>query len=1608
MAESDVAGSLALSFAALHARLDVLPDADAARAFAELLLRRAPREDLARLGGEDLATLSEGARRLLAERRPGHPVIRVFEATLAGPPGGTGETVGVVEVLNDDMPFLFDSVTSALVEAGLRIRLVLHPVLAVERDADGRLLAFHGEAGAGGPGRRESLIHVHVDRPAATGTHDEIVAALEATLADVRAAVDDWKAMLKRLGELVVAYRWGTTPLDTATRDEALGFLEWLGADNFTFLGMREYAFVDTDGGAYVEPLGETGLGILRDPEVRVLKRGAESLNAAVAIGAFARSPEPMMVTKSNIRSRIHRRVHMDYIGVKLWDGDGRMIGELRILGLFTAEAYFSSVRAIPMVREKVDRVVARAGFPPGGHSAKALINVLESYPRDELMQIDEATLYDFAVAILALGEHPRIRVLARRDPFDRFVSVLVYVPRDRYTTDLRRRIGELLELRFDGKVVSWLPSHPEGSLTRIHFIVGRYHGLTPEVAREDLERDVAALVRTWRDDFVGEVARRHADDTARGVAARWADAFSAAYREAMSAAVAVGDTAVMEALAADRPFAVRFFRREGEPGERLSLKLFHVGEPISLSRRVPVLEAMGFSVVDETTHRIAPAGRPVVFLHDMSLVHGDRRPIDLADDLAGRLEDLFAAVFDGRAESDGYDALVLVAGLARREVALLRAVGRWLRQIRAPWSQDVLWGVLHRHPGIAVDLVALFRARFDPHAGPDREAAAARASARIETALASVAALDDDLVLRRFATVIGAMVRTDYFRAEADGTARDTLAFKLAPREVPDLPDPKPFREIWVCGPTVEGVHLRFGPVARGGLRWSDRPLDFRTEVLGLVKAQQVKNAVIVPVGAKGGFLPKRIVPAMDRDAVQAEGVAAYRTFVGRLLDLTDDIVDGHVVPPPAVVRADGDDPYLVVAADKGTATFSDTANAIARDHGFWLDDAFASGGSAGYDHKKMGITARGAFEAVGRHFREIGLDIATTPFTVAGVGDMSGDVFGNGMLLSPVIRLVAAFDHRHVFLDPDPDPAVSFAERQRLFALPRSSWADYDATKISAGGGVFPRAAKTVPLSPEVRRLLGLDADHVTPTELMRAILKARVDLLWFGGIGTYVRASHETDLQVGDKANDAVRITGADIAARVVGEGANLGMTQAARIEYGLAGGRCNSDAIDNSAGVNCSDVEVNIKVALAPETAAGRLDRPARDRLLADMTDDVARLVVANNRAQTLSISATLAEGLADLPFQRRLIARLEAEGRLDRRVETLPDEAAITARRKAGRGLTRAEIGVILAHAKLAAKAELITGDVADDPWFEAELLGYFPGRLVAEHRAAVEAHRLRREIVVTRTVNACIDRGGATFFLRVGDRTGAAPATIVRAAAAAQAVAGLDRLFLALDRLDGPLPGALHLDLFGRLRTAFAAATEWFARAVAYRDGVGTVVRRFAEPVAAVEAELETWLPAERAAAIAARRAELIAAGVDDDTAARLARLDAAGAAVDIVLAAERSGVDLATAGRTWFGLGEHLGLDRLTTAARAVATTDYYEGLALDRALRTLDEARRDLVGDALAAGGLAPWLERSAEAVGHTLAAVGETLAAGDGTGQVARFSVAAALVADLAEKS
>ncbi|MEJ2378014.1 MAG: NAD-glutamate dehydrogenase, partial [Pseudolabrys sp.] len=1135
------------------------------------LYARAVPEDVVHYTAADLAGLGEGAWDFLTERAPGMPKIRCRTASLQD--GGEPRPVLVLEIANDDMPFLVDSVMGELAECKLTMRLVAHPVFGVQRE-DGKLVALGAAEAAGSA--RESFIHIHLD-PLDTAACADLVQGLENVLAEVRLAVRDWRPMLERVNGIVADLKTNPPPLPVDEIAEAVQFLQWLVADNFTFLGVRDYTF---DGHA-LEPDHESALGIMRSRELRVLKRGEEQLEITPEIMAFLKEPRPLIIAKANIHARVHRRVYLDYVGVKRFGAAGNLTGEFRIIGLFTSSAYTRSAHGIPYLRRKLAAVEKRAGFERSSHSGKALANVLEHYPRDELFQVDDDTLYRFVMTILQLDERPRVRVLARLDQFDRFVSVLVYVPRERYDSHVRAEIGDYLAQAFDGRVSAFYPFFPEGPMVRVHFIIGRSGAATPPLDQSKLEQDVAAIVRTWNDELAEVLAREYPPAKASALFARYHDAFSVGFHAVYSPQSAADDIHAIEALSEERPLGVDFHPRADTDHRSVGLKVWSFVRPLPLSERVPVLENMGFQVMNERTYRIAPAGtQHRLWLHDMRLECKDGGEIDLARDKA-RLEAAFLMVMRGLAENDGYNALTLVGRLSWRDVALIRALSRFLRQIRVPFSQDYLWATLTKHAAVAADIVELFHARFNPSADAEAKRADAQAALaeRIEEALQGVESLDEDRILRHFVNAVQAAIRTNYFQTDAAGQPKPIISIKFESGKLTGIPLPHPLYEIFVYSPRVEGVHLRFGKVARGGIRWSDRPQDFRTEILGLVKAQQVKNAVIVPVGAKGGFVPKLMPKGAPRDVVQAEGVATYKLFISILLDITDNIAtDGAIIPPPNVVRHEGDDPYLVVAADKGTATFSDIANEIAVAHDYWLGDAFASGGSAGYDHKAMGITARGAWESVKRHFREMDVNIHETPFTAAGVGDMSGDVFGNGMLRENTTRLVAAFDHRDIFIDPDPDPAASFAERKRLFELPRSSWKDYDKALISKGGGVYPRSSKSIQLSREAQALFGVGAS-VTPQDLMKAVLKAPVDLLFFGGIGTYVRASQESDADAGDRANDAIRVTGAELRCKVVGEGANLGMTQCGRVEAARKGVRLNTDAIDNSAGVNTSDVEVN---------------------------------------------------------------------------------------------------------------------------------------------------------------------------------------------------------------------------------------------------------------------------------------------------------------------------------------------------------------------------------------------------------------------------------------------
>ncbi|KGD95654.1 NAD-glutamate dehydrogenase [Rhizobium sp. YS-1r] len=1499
-----------------------------------ILFGRASNDDLENYTPEMLARSARHA----AERLQAWTRIRadITVETLSGVEPNS-VPVSVLTVVDRNMPFLFDSIMGEVTATHRDLFMAVHPILNLE---PGKEPVLRSSEQPGNPAHHVSLIQIHIaplNREQATALTERIRHILD----QVHLAITDWASMLEVL-EGAAKQLNNSASRKKSDREEALAFLDWLRDDNFTFLGMREYVYSGKGPEAKLERGKGRGLGILSDPDVLVLRQGKDAVMTTPEILEFLDGPDFLIVTKANVKSVVHRRAYMDYVGVKRFDEKGEVVGELRIVGLFTATAYTHSVREIPLLRAKAARIEEHFGFDPDSHSGRMLENTLESYPRDDLFQIDPDLLARFCEQIMELSERPRVRILPRIDHFDRFVSVIVYVPREDYNSLVREKVSDYLASVYDGHVSAYYPAFPEGGVARVHVIIGRRGGKTPRIAQVKLEEAIRLIATPWEERF----ATLAKEGPRLSV--------TQAFQETFTPEETFADLPDVAACAAGETIRIAFYRRPDEAANTVSLKIFHKDQHLSLSRRVPLLENLGFHVVSEQTFEIhvGPESKLVV-LHDMELQLDNARAVDLSRE-GPLLEEAFLSAFGGLIDNDGFNRLVLLAGLSAREVTVLRAYARYLRQAGIVYSQTYIADTLTRYPAIAAAIFRLFRDGFDPKiAEKTRAKKLADIHAEIEEALSSVPNLDEDRTFRRYVNAVDATLRTNYFQREADGSTKKMLAFKLDPKLLDGLPEPRPFREIFVYGTEVEGVHLRFGKVARGGIRWSDRGEDYRTEILGLVKAQQVKNAVIVPVGAKGGFFPKALPAGGSREEIFNAGKEAYKTFIRTLLSITDNITGADVAGPENTIRIDGDDPYFVVAADKGTATFSDTANALAQEAGFWLDDAFASGGSAGYDHKKMGITARGAWEAVKRHFRERDIDIQTTPFTVVGVGDMSGDVFGNGMLLSRKIRLVAAFDHRDIFIDPDPDTEKSFAERERLFALPRSSWQDYDRKALSEGAMIISRSEKLVKLTKEAAAAIGIDKTAATPFEIMMAILKSPADLLWFGGIGTYIKAAFETDAEVGDRANDPIRIAADEVRAKVIGEGANLGMTQKGRIAYSLAGGRCNSDAIDNSAGVNCSDVEVNIKIALNSAMQDGRLTRDKRNRLLASMTDEVAGLVLRNNYLQPLAISLAERKGLANREELSRLMSVLEARGHLNRKVETLPDDAELAERYLSGRPLTRPEIGVLLSYAKIMLFDALVESSLPDDPYFSAVLQAYFPARMQKPHAADIANHRLHREIIATVLGNEAINRGGPGFIQQMSDMTGATAANIVKAAFLARDGFDLPKLWAEIDALDGKIAGQTQNDLYARISEIFAEATRLILQT---QVGTGDMDGAMSRLKAAIKG-LRSSINGAGAVEMAARASELEAQGVPASLAREVTLLSILVLVPEIMLIADRTGETMARATESYFSATETFRVNRLLAAGSRIGTSDHYESLALSRSLQQIAAARRDIVIAALAA---------------------------------------------------
>ena len=1517
------------------------------------------------------AAAAAGHLRFGMSRRPGRALVRVFNPDPARDGWQSSRTV--VELVTDDSPFLVDSLAIVLNGSGLSIHTMVHPVFAARRDRSGRLTAI---GGTGQDGVKESWQHIEVDRVHDAAQVEQLQARIEATLDDVRVAVQDWPQMLARARAIAGELRRGLPGIAGAESQEAAAFLDWLADNHFTFLGYREYRLTRGAAADTLVPIAKSGLGLLRAGDGRPRPQ-ATRLTGEVR--RKAREAAVLVVTKANSTSTVHRATYLDYVGVKTFDADGKVDGERRFIGLFTSATYSASPRSIPLLRHKVQRVIDHFGVSPVSHDGKALMHVLESHPRDELFQASVTELVKSFRGIVNLYERRRVRLLLRRDPYQRFFSCLLYVPRDRYNTQARVRIERILLEELAGDSLETQVQISESALARLHLLVRTDPDREVTANVERIERRIAETLRTWDDRLRDELQARLPADRADELARRFEGAFPGSYQEDVTAAQALPDLLELLALP-ESPRALGLELTSGGDGAgALRLRLYRRGAPIAMSDLLPLLENFDLRILNERPYRLESRDGTVFWIQYVEVAHAGEGRLD-PQQAGPRFESAFFAVWDGQAESDGFNRLVLAAGLDWRQALVLRAVCRYLLQTGLPFSQRYMESVLVRHPGLAARLAWLFEARFDPRLAATTRTAQQRSLAReIDEALEQVTSPDDDRILRAFRAVIATALRTNHFQRDAAGAPKPYLSLKLDPRHLPELPKPRPMFEIWVYSPRVEGVHLRMGKVARGGLRWSDRREDFRTEILGLMKAQNVKNTLIVPVGAKGGFVPKNL-PRGDREAVQREGTECYRWFIRGLLDLTDNVRDGGVVPPADLVRHDADDPYLVVAADKGTATFSDTANALAAEYGFWLGDAFASGGSAGYDHKKMGITARGAWECVKRHFRELGIDTQSQPFTVAGIGDMAGDVFGNGMLLSRHIRLVAAFNHQHIFLDPDPDAEASHRERERLFRLPRSAWTDYDPKLISKGGGVFPRDAKDIALSPQARTLLGLEAARATPQEIIRAILRLPVDLLWNGGIGTYVKASWEANSQIGDRANDAVRVDGRDLRCRVVGEGGNLGLSQLGRIEYALGGGRVNTDFVDNSGGVDCSDHEVNIKILLEVVAQQTRQTRRERDRLLAQMTGEVGALVLRDNYLQSQAISLLQATAAERLGEHAHFIRSLELDGLLDRALEYLPSTEEIQDRKRAGQGLTRPELAMLLSYSKIALSSQLIVSDVPEDPYLGRELDRYFPDRLSTRYAKLLGEHRLRREIIVTATTNSIVNRMGPTFVSRTQQDTGADAATVARAYSIAREVFDVRELWQSIEALDNRVAAATQYAMTLETVTLIRQVTYWLIQRHRGALGIEAQVDRLRPGVRELAKSLPQWLEGLERASFEQRAAGFGAAGVPAALARHVAGCPSLASAPDIVELAQAHSLSVAQTARTYFCVGGEFGFDWLRDRIEQLDIQGHWQAVARGSLREALYEAHRALTQRVLTetrerdpARCVQAWRERHAAAALH-----------------------------------
>lgn len=1470
-------------------------------------------EELSERSIEDLYGLLMSHWSLIEKRKPGESKVRIYNPSKAQ--HGWHSKYTIIEVSHDDMPFLVDSLRMEVNRNNFLIHLVIHlGGMHVVRDKDHSIIKICDLEHALDRSETEAPIFIEIDYQTDNETLKKLQANIQRVLKDVSTAVEDWPQMRDSMQHSLLELEQTPPPLDAAEVSESKDFLRWLADDNFTFIGCRDYRLIQRGEEKILEAVKGTGLGVLRDGQrhsvrhLSDLPKEAQKLTLSSHILIFA---------KTKTRSSIHRPAYTDYIGVKRFNDKGEFIGERRFIGLYTSSAYNSSPEAIPFLRHKVKKVLKQSKLSETGHAGKSLLNILETLPRDDLFQATSLELLDLSMGILHLQDRQRIRLFVRKDSYGRFFSCLVFVPRQKFNSALCEKMQLILLESFNGQEASFEPLFSESLLACVHFVIRVDQHLKHKFSVDEIEKELIEAGRSWVDDLQSALEREHGEVQGAIYFNRYHHSFPASYRESYSAEEAVADIAHVEELSSQVPLNMNFYQNKED--KYLRFKVFQRNSTIPLSDALPILENMGLRVIGERPHQLNTKENLIVWINDFDMLfHGkDRLP---AEKVKQNFQEAFAAVWMGDAENDPFNHLVLSAELNWHEACMLRAYTKYFRQIGMNYSEAYVAETLRNHPDVTRDLVDLFRNKFDPalnKTARKSDLAVERLKERIEEALEKIHRLDQDRILRRYQEVIDATLRTNYFqwREKGKGLRKTYLSLKINPNLIKEMPLPKPMFEIFVYAPRFEGVHLRGSKVARGGLRWSDRREDFRTEVLGLMKAQQVKNACIVPSGAKGGFVPKCIPDNATRDEIMEEGISCYRQFIQALLDITDNIVGKKVVRPKNVVAYDEPDPYLVVAADKGTATFSDIANDIAQGYGFWLDDAFASGGSTGYDHKKMGITARGAWESVKRHFRELGVDIQTTDFTAVGIGDMSGDVFGNGMLLSPHTRLIAAFNHQHIFIDPNPDAESSFKERERLFKLSRSGWGDYDAKKLSTGGGVFNRADKVIAVSAAMKKLFAIKKDYIVPNELIKIVLTMEYDLLWNGGIGTFIKSSSEDNNRVPDRSNDAIRVNAAELNCRVIGEGGNLGVTQLGRVEYALNGGHIYTDFIDNAAGVDCSDHEVNIKILLNGAVNKKKITLSQRNKLLTEMTDEISELVLKNNYKQTLALSLINLKSDKNIDLYSRYMFDLARQGKIDLELERLPNEETLIERKAKDKGLTRPELAVLFSHTKNLLEEQILASDVPEDPFLSKMLRQEFPKPIQEHYQAEMENHILRREIIATQVTNTLVNEMGFTFILRLQEETGASMPNITRAFTIAQKVFGKQSLWQSVEKLDYQVTAVTQFRLMRMMNRLIRRATRWLLRNRRDNLEIDSTVACYAKPVALLANNLIDCLPKAARQDYQNDVSDFIEKGVPEKIASRVASFIPMFSGLDVVEVALEYDWRVVEVAKTYFSLGEELEL---------------------------------------------------------------------------------------------